>query len=83
MIELAGGAGAVFTAIDKAQAKGDYQWGLQLVDRLIFADDQRTRAEALKAELLLAHAEDQINCPTRHYYIMTAKEISAAHSSGE
>ena len=83
MIELAGGAGAVFAAIEKAQAKGDYQWGLQLVDRLIFADDQRTRAEALKAELLLAHAEDQINCPTRHYYIMTAKEISAAHSSGE
>ncbi|MGA0235258.1 MAG: alkyl sulfatase dimerization domain-containing protein [Alphaproteobacteria bacterium] len=82
-IELVGGVDAVFAAVEAAQAKGDFQWGLQLVDRLIFADEQRKRAEALKAALLLAHAEGQINCPTRHYYIMSAKEISAAHSSGE
>lgn len=82
-IELAGGVEAVFAAADAARAKGDFQWGLQLVDRLIFADAERLRAEALKAELLLAHAEGQINCPTRHYYIMSSKEISAAHSSGE
>lgn len=82
-IELAGGVEAVFSAVERAQGKGDFQWALQLVDRLIFADEQRRRAEALKAELLVAHAEGQINCPTRHYYLMSAKEISAAHSSGE
>jgi uncharacterized sulfatase len=30
---------------------------------------------ALKAEILRALAVDQINCPTRHYYIQCAKEL--------
>ena len=31
-------------------------------------------ARALKADTLRAHAVSQINCPTRHYYIQSAKE---------
>ena len=67
-------------ATTKAQADGDLQWALQLVDRLIYGGDDPVAARAIKAELLHARAVDQINCPTRHYYIQCAKEIE--HEKG-
>lgn len=75
MIKLAGGASAVLEEIKKAKEAGEYQWALQLVDRLIYAGEMSEEAAALKAELLRAHAVEQINCPTRHYYIQCAKEL--------
>lgn len=75
MIKLAGGAAAVMAEIASAKASGDYQWALQLVDRLLNAGEMSAEARALKAEILRAHAVDQINCPTRHYYIQCAKEL--------
>jgi alkyl sulfatase BDS1-like metallo-beta-lactamase superfamily hydrolase len=75
MIDLAGGAGAVMRAVSKARADEDYQWALQLLDRLIYADQDADAARALKAEVLREHAVAQINCPTRHYYIQSAKEL--------
>lgn len=77
-IDLAGGAAAVYAAAEKAVADGEYQWGLQLADRLIYADEDGDRATRLKTEVLLKFAEEQINCPTRHYYIQCAKELAAA-----
>ena len=74
-IKLAGGADAVLAAIAEARSEGDFQWALQLVDRLISADDGHTAALALKAEILREHAVSQINCPTRHYYIQSAREL--------
>ena len=78
-VELVGGADAVMNAITKARSEADYQWALQLVDRLIYAADEGSGAEArkLKAEILREHAVAQINCPTRHYYIQSAKELDA------
>lgn len=75
MIRLAGGVSAVLVEITNAKKSGEYQWALQLVDRLISAGEMASEARALKAELLRAHAVDQINCPTRHYYIQCAKEL--------
>ncbi|WP_299356800.1 alkyl sulfatase dimerization domain-containing protein [uncultured Shimia sp.] len=75
-IKLAGGAVSVFRAVEKAQSDGDYQWALQLVDRLIYANQDKPRATALKAQILRDHARDQVNCPTRHYYLQCAKELS-------
>lgn len=75
MIRLAGGVSAVLVEITNAKKSGEYQWALQLVDRLICAGEMASEARALKAELLRAHAVDQINCPTRHYYIQCAKEL--------
>ena len=75
MIRLAGGVSAVLTEITNAKKSGEYQWALQLVDRLINAGEMAIEARSLKAELLRAHAVDQINCPTRHYYIQCAKEL--------
>lgn len=75
VIALAGGPEAIWAEIDKAEAEDSFQWALQLVDRLIFAKVDVARAQSRKAVLLRAHAVDQINCPTRHYYIQSAKEL--------
>jgi uncharacterized sulfatase len=75
MIRLAGGAGAVWQEIESARTAGDYQWALQLLDRLIHADGDPDRARAAKAAVLRDHAVSQINCPTRHYYIQSAREL--------
>lgn len=74
-VELAGGPDAVMSAITKARADGEYQWALQLVDRLIRAAEDGRDARLIKAEILREHAVAQINCPTRHYYIQSAKEL--------
>lgn len=72
MIALTGGPDAVHQAVQKAKADGDFQWALQLLDRLIVAGHGGAQT---KAEILRAHAVSQINCPTRHYYIQSAKEL--------
>ena len=76
LIALVGGADALWAEIEKAQSAGDYQWALQLVDRFIFAERELGRAKQTKADLLRAHADSQINCPTRHYYLQIAKELT-------
>ena len=75
MIRLAGGAEAVWREIESARGAGDFQWALQLLDRLIHADEDGVRARAAKAAVLRDHAVSQINCPTRHYYIQSAREL--------
>ena len=79
-IEIAGGSDAIKDAIATSREKGDLQWALQLVDRLIHADQDGEAVRALKAEILRDRAVDQINCPTRHYYIQCAKELEQANS---
>lgn len=74
-IDIAGGPDAVKAAMDRATSEGDLQWALQLVDRLIQAGPDPAAACAAKADLLKRRAEDQINCPTRHYYLQCAKEL--------
>lgn len=74
-IKLAGGVEAVREAIDNAEAEEDYQWALQLLDRLIAVQENDNAARAQKARILRLHAVAQINCPTRHYYIQSAKEL--------
>ncbi len=75
VIALAGGADAVLAAIAKARADEDFQWALELIDRLISAEVGGADMAKMKAEVLRAHAVAQINCPTRHYYIQSAKEL--------
>lgn len=74
-VKLAGGADAVVAAIQTARAEGDLQWALQLVDRLIAVGHDVGAMRHTKAELLTQRAVDQINCPTRHYYLQCAKEL--------
>ena len=74
-IDLAGGPSKVLEATEKARAQGDFQWALQLLDRLIYAGQESERAVQMKAKVLLELADEQINCPTRHYYIQCSKEL--------
>jgi len=81
-IELIGGPDALLAATEKARSEGDYQWALQLIDRLVFlgeAEDNNsaeiTKAKLLKAELLKEFAGEQINCCARHYYLQYSKEL--------
>jgi uncharacterized sulfatase len=76
-IDMAGGPEAVLASIEQARAKGDLQWALQLVDRLINAGHDVKAAGQMKAAILEEHAVAQINCPTRHYYLQCAKELKA------
>lgn len=74
-IRLAGGPEAVIEEIERAGSAGDHQWALQLVDRLIFSSRELARATKMKAKILREFADEQINCPTRHYYIQCSKEL--------
>ena len=74
-IKLAGGPDKVKSEVNKARSKGDYQWALQLIDRLICSTEDTSDLDKLKAKILRQHAVSQINCPTRHYYIQCAKEL--------
>ena len=74
-IKMAGGAPTVLNFAEKALAEGDFQWALQLIDRLLAVEHEFEAATQLKAKTLRAHAVSQINCPTRHYYIQCAKEL--------
>lgn len=75
IIRLAGGINAVMDEIEKARAAGDFQWALELIDRLIHAEEGGDVARQLKAKVLREHAVAQINCPTRNYYIQCATEL--------
>lgn len=75
IIRLAGGTNAVMDEIEKARAAGDFQWALELIDRLIHAEEGGDAARQLKAKVLREHAVAQINCPTRNYYIQCATEL--------
>ncbi|MCJ8309091.1 MAG: hypothetical protein MJH08_08500, partial [Hyphomicrobiales bacterium] len=61
--------------IKRAQARGEYQWALELIDRLLRLDENDKSITAIKAELLRQRAKMEINCPTRNYYLQTAKEL--------
>lgn len=76
-INAMGGSDNVYKAAEKAKAAGDYQWALELVDRLIYTGYLLKDSSSLKASILRAYAEGQINCPTRHYYISSAYELDA------
>ena len=75
IIALAGGAANVLAAAQKAHEDGDYQWALELVDRLLNVGHEVALVTQLKVDALREHAVAQINCPTRHYYIQSAKEL--------
>jgi alkyl sulfatase BDS1-like metallo-beta-lactamase superfamily hydrolase len=72
------GAEELLAALREAIDQGDYQWGLELADRLIaLGDTQATAAKTLKIQALRALAEQQINAPARNYYLSVAKELEA------
>ena len=74
-VALAGGADKVIAAGREALANGDYRWGAELVNHLVFADPTNTEARALQADLLEQLGYQSESSTFRNAYLMGAQEL--------
>ena len=74
-VTLAGGADKVIAAGKEALANGDYRWGAELVNHLVFADPTNTEARALQADLLEQLGYQSESSTFRNAYLMGAQEL--------
>jgi alkyl sulfatase BDS1-like metallo-beta-lactamase superfamily hydrolase len=74
-VALAGGADKVITAGREALNSGDYRWGAELVNHLVFADPTNTEARALQADLLEQLGYQSESSTFRNAYLMGAQEL--------
>ena len=74
-VALAGGAEKVIAAGKEALANGDYRWGAELVNHLVFADPTNTEARALQADLLEQLGYQSESSTFRNAYLMGAQEL--------
>ena len=74
-VALAGGADKVIAAGQEALANGDYRWGAELVNHLVFADPTNTEARALQADLLEQLGYQSESSTFRNAYLMGAQEL--------
>ena len=74
-VALAGGADKVITAGREALNSGDYRWGAELVNHLVFADPTNTEARALQADLLEQLGYQSESSTFRNAYLMVVQEL--------
>lgn len=74
-VALAGGPNQVIAAGREAFANGDYRWGAELVNHLVFADPGNTEARALQADLLEQLGYQSESSTFRNAYLMGAQEL--------
>jgi alkyl sulfatase BDS1-like metallo-beta-lactamase superfamily hydrolase len=74
-VALAGGADKVIASGKEALANGDYRWGAELVNHLVFADPTNTEARALQADLLEQLGYQSESSTFRNAYLMGAQEL--------
>ena len=77
MVAQMGGTAAVEIAIAAANAAGDYQWALELVDLLLALDPDATAVKQAKANALVGLGRQETSANGRHYYLACAREILA------
>ena len=70
-----GGAKAVIDEARRAQAEGDYRWGAQVLNHLVFADPGNAEARALQADLLEQMGYQSESGPWRDFYLTGAQEL--------
>lgn len=75
MIALAGGGANLLEVAKGALGDGDWQWALELADRLIAAEAEITAARQVKIIALRKLADLTVNAPTRNYYLYSAREL--------
>jgi alkyl sulfatase BDS1-like metallo-beta-lactamase superfamily hydrolase len=75
LVEIAGGADAVWHKAQDAAASKDLQWAMELLDMLSAAGHYAAKARAMKADLLVQLADQTINAPIRNYYLVCAQEL--------
>ena len=74
-VSVMGGAEAVMAEARRAQAEGDYRWGAQVLNHLVFADPENEDARALQADLLEQMGYQSESGPWRDFYLMGAQEL--------
>jgi alkyl sulfatase BDS1-like metallo-beta-lactamase superfamily hydrolase len=74
-VALAGGADKVIAAGREALNSGDYRWGAELVNHLVFADPTNTEARALQADLLEQLGYQSESSTFRNAYLTGAQEL--------
>jgi len=74
-IELAGGAAKLLATAEKALENKEWQWTMELADRLIAADVESSKAKNIKIQALRKIADLTVNAPTRNYYLLSAREL--------
>ena len=55
----------------------EYQWALQLTDKLLAVDSSNQSYKNLKAEALILFADSSLNTLSRNYYKTYAQELQA------
>lgn len=74
-IDLAGGSEKLLATATKALENEEWQWTMELTDRLIAADVEASKARELKVTALRHLADLTVNAPTRNYYLLCAREL--------
>lgn len=75
VIAMTGGADAVLQSAISALNNGEYQWAMELADRLIATGSSAADATQIKIAALRALADQTVNAPTRNYYLLCAREL--------
>ncbi|MGI9353585.1 MAG: alkyl sulfatase dimerization domain-containing protein [Rhizobiaceae bacterium] len=74
-IDIAGGADAVLAAAQTAIEGKDWQWAMELADRLLATNSQMAAARLVKVTAMRELADLTVNAPTRNYYLLSAREL--------
>jgi alkyl sulfatase BDS1-like metallo-beta-lactamase superfamily hydrolase len=74
-VALAGGSEAVLAAGRTAYASGDYRWGAELVNHLVFADPTNEQAKELQADILEQLGYQSESATFRNAYLTGAQEL--------
>lgn len=74
-VRALGGADAVLTEARRAQAEGDYRWGAEVLNHLVFADPGNADARNLQADLLEQMGYQSESGPWRDFYLTGAQEL--------
>jgi alkyl sulfatase BDS1-like metallo-beta-lactamase superfamily hydrolase len=74
-VELAGGADNVLAAGRAAFAAGDFRWGAELMNHLVFADPTNAEARAVQADMLEQLGYQSESSTFRNAYLMGAQEL--------
>ena len=82
-VDLAGGYEPLLAAAETALARNDYQWVLEITDRLLRLDPGDPRPRNARVTALTALGELQGNPNARHYYLTAAAELGDGLALGQ
>lgn len=70
-----GGANKVLAAAERAMASGDYRWSSDLLNQLVFADPQNSKARALLADSYEQQGYQAESAIWRNQFLSAAREL--------